>query len=82
MSIHTNVETLLKYAFEKERSIARNMTTNDFYIQTKLDKENLRKDILDGKFHLVLLMGTPGCGKSEFIHSLKLAIYQKKKTLS
>jgi len=77
MKNNETVETLFEFAFERERSIASARDPNEFYIETKLDKAKLKDEILGRKFDLVILQGTPGCGKSEFIHSLVKDIQSK-----
>ena len=71
------VDTLLKYAYERERSIADYKEPNDFYIETELDKAKLKEAIIAGDYDLVFLVGTPGSGKSEFLHALNREIKTK-----
>ncbi len=68
------------FAYERERSIAQHRQPNDFYVETKLDTANLKDSIISGEFELVLLMGTPGSGKSEFLHALERDIRMAQKS--
>ena len=68
------VDTLLKYAYEKKGAIADISEPNTFLVETKLDSEGLLESILKGEYKLVFLLGTPGCGKSEFLHALKRSL--------
>lgn len=46
------------------------------YVRTRLDKR-LRPDILDGRFHLVIITGNAGDGKTALLQSLEESIGEK-----